>query len=101
MNANPCCMLAGRRNRPLSPVFALTDRPDVRSRLELCYGVIPLRVSLRSEDPEANVQGAFELLKARGWVKSGDLTVVVSDVRARAASDAATIVRGVQVRRVP
>lgn len=46
--------------------------------------------------PQDNVARAFELMKQRGFVRPGNLVVVVSDLRPRDDE----IFRSVQVRRV-
>jgi pyruvate kinase len=83
------------RCRPDPPVYAFTDAPDVRRRLSLRWGVVPLLMRFE-EDPEANVRRSFEALVSRGLLSSGDLVVVVSDLRPEN-----NIIRSVQVRRVP
>ncbi|GBF95398.1 pyruvate kinase isozyme chloroplastic [Raphidocelis subcapitata] len=72
------------RCRPDCPIFALTDREDVRRRLALRWGVLPFLTTLTS-DFEGNVQRTLSQLKERGFVRDGDLVVVVSDVRSQAA----------------
>ena len=60
------------------------------------WGVIPFRLDF-DEDPEKNVGRTFKLLKRRSLVHAGDLVIVVSDLR----PDGQTVVRSVQIRRVP
>lgn len=84
------------RCRPDCPIFAFTDRADVRQRLNLRWGVQPFKVEFSTE-PEDNVQRTFKVLKMRGFVTPGDLVVVVSDLRPSGDLD---IVRSIQVRRV-
>lgn len=97
------------RMRPDAPIFAFCDSQETRQRLNLRWGVIPFRIDLQS-DPEANVQRTFALLKKRELISTGDLVVVVSDVRqegmaapvsAEAVERGQGVVRSVQVRRVP
>lgn len=98
------------RMRPDAPIFACCDSQETRQRLNMRWGVIPFRISL-SADPEANVARTFSLLKRRDLINSGDLVVVVSDVRqevdgntptsADASETGTGVVRSVQVRRVP
>lgn len=86
------------RCRPDCPIFAFTDDQGVRQRLNMRWGVIPFRMDFQ-EDPEDNVQRTFRLLKAREMVRSGDLVVLVSDMKP--SKDEPQAVRSVQVRRVP
>jgi pyruvate kinase len=84
------------RCRPDPPIYAFTDDAAVRRRLALRWGVVPLLMRFEAE-PEANVRRSFEALRARGLLSSGDLVVVVSDLR----PEQDNIIRSVQVRRVP
>jgi len=84
------------RCRPDPPIYAFTDAADVRRRLALRWGVVPLLMRFE-DDPEANVRRSFEALTARGLLCGGDLVVVVSDLR----PEQDNIIRSVQVRRVP
>lgn len=84
------------RCRPDPPIYAFTDAADVRRRLALRWGVVPLLMRF-DVDPEANVRRSFGALRARGLLASGDLVVVVSDLR----PEQDNIIRSVQVRRVP
>ncbi|KAK9843289.1 hypothetical protein WJX74_009903 [Apatococcus lobatus] len=84
------------RCRPDCPIFAFTDKQDVRTRLNMRWGVMPFRLDF-GQDPETNVDRTFELLKRRNLVKPDDLVIVVSDVR---YSDKSAI-RSVQIRHVP
>uniref|UniRef100_A0A7N0TTA8 Pyruvate kinase n=1 Tax=Kalanchoe fedtschenkoi TaxID=63787 RepID=A0A7N0TTA8_KALFE len=67
------------RCRPDCPIFAFTDSPFVRRRLNLQWGLIPFRVSF-TDDMEKNLHKTFWLLKARGMIKAGDLIIAVSDL---------------------
>eukprot|EP00884_Botryococcus_braunii_P014952 jgi/Botrbrau1/23458/Bobra.106_1s0014.1 len=84
------------RLRPDCPIFAFTDKQDVRQRLNLRWGVMPFRLEF-SQDPEENVQRTFSLLKRRDLIKEDDLVVILSDIR----SPETKVVRSVQIRRVP
>ena len=99
------------RMRPDAPIFAFCDSQETRQRLNMRWGVIPFKITL-APDPEVNVARTFSLLKRRNLVSTGDLVVVVSDVRQEVdgklttpsvdASETGTgVVRSVQVRRVP
>lgn len=48
-------------------------------------------------DPDANVDRTFALLKRRDLVQTGDLVIVVSDIRPPNEG----VVRSVQIRHVP
>jgi len=74
------------------------DQQDVRQRLNLRWGVMPFRLDF-APDPEENVDRTFRLLKRRDLVQPGDLVVVVSDIRPDSSD--ASVVRSVQIRRVP
>ncbi|KAF5738592.1 pyruvate kinase isozyme A chloroplastic [Tripterygium wilfordii] len=67
------------RCRPDCPIFAFTSEMSVRRRLNLQWGLIPLRLSF-SDDMESNLNKTFSLLKARGMIKSGDRVIAVSDM---------------------
>ncbi|CAL8462457.1 g1990 [Coccomyxa elongata] len=84
------------RCRPDCPIFAFTDKQDVRQRLNLRWGVMPFRLDFGA-DPEENVDRTFALLKRRDLVQKGDLVVVVSDIRPPNED----VVRSVQIRHVP
>ena len=72
------------------------DKQEVRQRLNLRWGVIPFRMDF-SDNPEQNIQKTFSLLKRREMVGDGDLVIVVSDLK----PDDGSVVRSIQVRRVP
>jgi len=67
------------RQRPDCPIFAFTDSPTVRRRMNLRWGLIPFRMALDGQ-AEETVDRSFRLLLARGLVSPGDLVVVVSDM---------------------
>ena len=72
------------------------DKQDTRQRLNLRWGVMPFRMDLQA-DPDANVDRTFALLKRRDLVQTGDLVIVVSDIRQPNEG----VVRSVQIRHVP
>ena len=72
------------------------DKQEVRQRLNMRWGVMPFRLDV-DDDPEKNIERTFWLLKRRNLVHSGDLVVVVSDLRPK--DDVA--VRSAQIRYVP
>ena len=75
------------RQRPDCPIFAFTDSPTVRRKMNLRWGLIPFRMALDGQ-AEQTVDRSFRLLLARGLVSPGDLVVVVSDMGAGSGSDA-------------
>eukprot|EP01025_Chloroclados_australasicus_P017982 TRINITY_DN19271_c0_g2_i3.p1 TRINITY_DN19271_c0_g2~~TRINITY_DN19271_c0_g2_i3.p1 ORF type:complete len:228 (-),score=32.25 TRINITY_DN19271_c0_g2_i3:385-987(-) len=88
------------RCRPDCPIFAFTDRQDVRHRMNLRWGVMPFWIEFAEGNPEKNVERTFELLKARDLVESGDLVVVISDIRQADQKGSNQVIRSVQVRHV-
>lgn len=84
------------RCRPDCPIFAFTDKQEVRQRLNLRWGVMPFRLDF-GDDPEKNIERTFKLLKRRALVHPGDLVVVLSDLR----PENGTVVRSIQIRHVP
>jgi hypothetical protein len=73
-----------KKTSPDIPVYALTDRESVRRRLALRWGVSPFLAPLGAGDlGEGSVQRTLLQLKERGFLKGGDLVVVVSDIRER------------------
>jgi len=65
--------------RPKPPIFAFTNMPSVRRRLNLYWGVYPYRIEF-SSDPEKTIQRAIELLKSKQFLKKENNIVVVSDI---------------------
>ena len=57
---------------------------------------MPFRLDF-DDAPEKNVERTFNLLKRRALVHSGDLVVVLSDLRPNGNS----VVRSIQIRHVP
>ncbi|GBG63558.1 hypothetical protein CBR_g38625 [Chara braunii] len=84
------------RCRPNCPIFVFTDSQVVRQRLSLYWGLIPFRLRL-SEDMETNVTRTFALLRKRGFMKPGDMVVMVSDLCAPGQRE---ILQSVQIRKV-
>jgi pyruvate kinase len=83
------------RCRPSCPIFAFTDTDMVRRRMNLLWGIIPFRIDLFKDNPEATVERTFKLLRARGLIKAGELVIVVSDV-----GPTTDVIRSIQVRYV-
>ncbi|KAI7838140.1 hypothetical protein COHA_008071 [Chlorella ohadii] len=87
------------RCRPDAPIFAFTDKQETRQMLNLRWGVCPFRMDF-AENPTDRIYHAFQLLKARGLIATGDLVVVVADVREECADGLTDTIRSVQVRHV-
>ncbi|HMY44206.1 MAG TPA: pyruvate kinase alpha/beta domain-containing protein, partial [Leptospiraceae bacterium] len=64
-----------------SIIYAFTNMSSSRRKLWLARGVVPFLMDF-SNDPEKNIRAAFEKLRARNRVLTGDEIVVVSDVAA-------------------
>ena len=62
--------------------FAFTNDPRTLRRLTLLWGVRPF-LMLITEDSSANVEGAIEMLKHAGHLKSGDNIVAVTELFTR------------------
>ncbi len=67
------------RTRPNSPIYAFTNTPPVRRKLNLYWGVTPYRIDF-SSDPEKTIQRAITLLKSKKLLKKGSKIVIVSDI---------------------
>lgn len=83
------------RCRPSCPIFAFTDTDMVRRRMNLLWGVMPFRIDLFKDNPEATIERTFKLLQARGLIKKGEMVIVVSDV-----GPTVDVIRSIQVRYV-
>jgi len=77
-----------------SPIFAFTPSEEVYRQLTLCWGTIPRRIDF-TEDPNATIEAAEELLRRTKLVAPNDNLVIISDVRAEK-----TLVDCVQLRQV-
>ena len=75
-------------------IFAFTNDSQTRRRLMLNRNVSPFRTAF-SNDPEKTLHTAFEVLKARAGLESGDKVVVISDILAGAGIEA------IQIRALP
>jgi pyruvate kinase len=76
-----------------APIFAFTPSEEVRRQLTLSWGTQPILLDF-TEDPNATIDAAEELLRQNRWTEGGDNLVVISDVRAHDA-----LVDCVQLRR--
>jgi pyruvate kinase len=63
------------------PIYAFTDDPQVFRHMLLVWGIEPFLMEFTAE-PERTILDAFAYLVRRGWVKSGDWMVVVTNVLA-------------------
>ncbi len=63
--------------RPRVPVFAFSPFPHILRRAALYWGLHPVHM-LRVQSTDRMVEGAAELLRTMGVVKSGDLIAVIS-----------------------
>ena len=75
-------------------IFAFTNDSQTRRRLMLNRNLSPFRTEF-SSDPEKTLDTAFEVLKSRVGLSSGDKVVVISDVLAGSGTDA------IQIRALP
>jgi len=63
--------------RPRVPVFAFSPFPEILRRAALYWGVTPIGMP-RVQSTDRMVEGAAQILRARGVVKLGDLIAVVA-----------------------
>jgi pyruvate kinase len=67
--------------RPHTLVIAFTEDASVQRKLQLSYGVIPLRCPLHA-DPEKTVKEAMRLSKEANLLSPGSTVVLMSDAKA-------------------
>jgi pyruvate kinase len=67
------------KHRPNSNIFAFTNTSHVRRRLNLYWGVNPVRIDF-SSTPEKTIQRAIDYLTENKYVKNKDSIVLVSDI---------------------
>jgi pyruvate kinase len=77
------------------PIYAFTDDPQVLKHMLLLWGVEPFQMNFTAE-PEQTINDAFAYLLRRGWVKSGDWMVVVTNALA-----GGSVIDTIQMRPVP
>ncbi len=65
-----------------STIFAFTPSEEVRRQLSICWGVCAQRIEF-SEDPNANIETAEQLLRDQRLTTPGDNLIITSDVRVR------------------
>jgi pyruvate kinase len=63
--------------RPRAPIIATTDRDETARRLQIHWGVVPLRTDI-GENVDATGAIVSELLLARGLVRRGSAVVLIS-----------------------
>lgn len=77
------------------PIFAFTDIDSLFRQLLLPWGVEPFLIEF-SADPEETIRNALKVLSDRGWIASGTMTVVITNVLARGE-----VIDSLQLRRAP
>ena len=75
-------------------IYAFTNDAQTRRRLRMNRNVAPFRTAF-SNDPEKTLQIAFDVLKDRVGLRTGDKVVVISDVLA------GTGIEAIQIRQLP
>jgi pyruvate kinase len=65
----------------LSPIYAFTDADHVFKQMLLFWGIEPFRMDFH-DDPEETIRAALEILKTKGWLKSEEPIVVITNVLA-------------------
>lgn len=68
--------------RPGVPVFAFSDSPALRRRLQLRFGVVPMSITMES-DSELNIERALSTLEKKGHVTKDERVVVVARTQVR------------------
>ena len=63
------------------PIYAFTDVETTFRQLLLPWGVEPFLMDF-SDDPEQTIRQAMECLKEKGWCKSGDWLIAITNVLA-------------------
>ena len=64
-----------------APIFAFTPSEQVRRQLSICWGVCPVQIEF-TDDPNATIEAAANLLREQKLTAPGDQLVVISDLRA-------------------
>ena len=77
------------------PIYAFTDIESIFRQLLLPWGVEPFLMEF-SDDPEKTIQDAVAYLQRRGWVKTGNWLVVITN----ALAEKGQIVDSLQLRQV-
>ncbi len=76
------------------PIYAFTDDEALYRQMQLVWGINPFFTTY-TQDREESIQNALHSLKTKGWVKSGDRVVVITNVLARTK-----VVESIQLRRL-
>lgn len=71
--------------RPKVPVFALSDSPVLRRKLQLFFGIQPVALTMEAES-ERNAERALALLTKQKYLRKGDKAVVLSRAEMRKGS---------------
>ena len=77
------------------PIFAFTDIDSLFRQLLLPWGVEPFLMEF-SDDPEETIRNALKVISDSGWIASGTMTVVITNVLARGE-----VIDSLQLRRAP
>lgn len=77
------------------PIYAFTDVESIFRQLLLPWGVEPFLMEF-SDDPDKTINDAMDYLKRKGWVKTGNWLVVITN----ALVDKDQIVDSLQLRQV-
>jgi pyruvate kinase len=67
------------RCRPNSPIYAFTNTPHVRRKLNIYWGIQSYRIDLY-HDPEKTIQTAIELLRKKKLIRKNQSIIIVSDI---------------------
>src|SRR5205809_5396372 len=64
-----------------APIFAFTPSEEVCRQLSICWGIYPVQISF-TEDPNATIETAEQLLREAKLTAPGDQLVIIGDLRA-------------------
>lgn len=67
------------QSRPNSPIYAFTNTSHVRRRMNIMWGVYPVRIDF-SKTPEKTINRSFNYLVDSGQLKEGDRVILISDI---------------------
>lgn len=80
--------------RPRVPVYAFSDSPSLRRKLQLYYGIQPLPIIMES-DSELNVERAMSFLAKKGLAEKGQRVVVLCRMEVRTGTHVTVHLRDV------
>ena len=63
-----------------SPIYAITDKPDVAAALTLNFGVLPIVAEFDHRNREKTISRTIKNLVERGLLQSGNTVVLVSSI---------------------